>query len=158
MSVGLSLCMCMHKRMYWNPLVGSWGAYLGGKENQMFFYVWKKNWKKNPGSKSLNVYYEIGGGINLVSMGIQLVLDLFLVFLLLQHHRIQIPLSPFRMMQKNLLSSGPFFLSAALQRNAFWTLCSPIHKSLLFFTHGLLDCLRELFNQNHRVLSRTPCP
>lgn len=90
-SVGLSLCMCVYKHMYWNPLVGSWGVYLGGKENQIFFMCEKKP-EKNPGSKSLSVYYKIGGGIDSVSMGIKLVLDLLLVFLPLQHHRIQIPL------------------------------------------------------------------
>lgn len=154
--MGLSLCMCLHKHMYWNPLVGSWGAYLGGKENHIFFYVWKKNWKKNPGSKSSSVYNEIGGCIDSVRMGIKLVLDLFLVFLPFQQHRNQIPLH--LGWCRRTFSSGPFFLCAALQRNAVWTLCSPVHKSLLFFTHGLLDCLRELFNQNHRVLSHTPCP
>lgn len=41
----------------------------------------EKNWKKNPGSKSLSVYNEIGGCIDSVSMGIKLVLDLFSVFL-----------------------------------------------------------------------------
>lgn len=46
-----------------------------------FFLCVKKTEKKNPGSKSLSVYNEIGGCIDSVSMGIKLVLDLFSVFL-----------------------------------------------------------------------------